>query len=43
MPSCPDCKIEMHKAGKVWSGKKKIQRYRCNRCGRTTTKVGDNA
>ncbi len=39
---CPEClakglKIKMHKAGLVWSGRKKIQRHRCPNCGRTTT------
>lgn len=35
---CPGCETSMHKAGKVWSGKNRVQRYRCNKCGRTTTK-----
>jgi transposase-like protein len=35
---CPDCKIKMGKAGFAWSGKNKVQRYRCNKCGKTTTK-----
>lgn len=29
----------MHKSGNVFSGLKKVQRWRCNQCGRTTTKV----
>ncbi|KKN71836.1 hypothetical protein LCGC14_0416900 [marine sediment metagenome] len=36
--NCPDCKTSMHKNGKVWSGKKKVQRFRCPKCGRTTTR-----
>lgn len=38
MPKCPDCNSKMHKAGKTWSGRVKVQRYRCNQCGRTTIK-----
>lgn len=38
MPKCPDCKTEMHKAGLVWSGKHKVQRFKCNKCGRSTIK-----
>lgn len=34
---CKECHGYMHKAGKVWSGKHKAQRYRCNACGFTTT------
>lgn len=34
--TCPECKAPMHKAGMGWSGRKKVQRYRCNACGRTT-------
>uniref|UniRef100_A0A6M3KBS0 Putative transposase n=1 Tax=viral metagenome TaxID=1070528 RepID=A0A6M3KBS0_9ZZZZ len=37
-PVCPNCKIVMHKAGFGWSGRKKVQRYRCQGCGYTTTK-----
>jgi transposase-like protein len=36
MPKC--CNVEMGKAGWIWSGKHKTQRWRCNKCGRTTTK-----
>jgi transposase-like protein len=36
--NCPDCKVTMGKAGKAWSGKTKVQRWRCNKCGKTTTK-----
>ena len=35
---CPTCKLVMGKAGKIWSGKRKVQRWRCSGCGRTTTK-----
>uniref|UniRef100_A0A6M3KLA7 Putative transcription factor zinc-finger domain n=1 Tax=viral metagenome TaxID=1070528 RepID=A0A6M3KLA7_9ZZZZ len=31
---CPVCKVTMHKAGFGWSGSKKVQRYRCQKCGR---------
>lgn len=38
---CPEClekgtKSKMHKAGFIWSGRKKVQRFRCHICGRTT-------
>ncbi len=36
MPKCPDCGKPMHKAGKAWSGRKKVQRWKCPGCGRTT-------
>ena len=36
-PKC--CGLKMHKAGFVWSGRNREQRYACNACGRTTTKV----
>ena len=32
-PICPRCKVELHKAGFGWSGKNRIQRYRCGKCG----------
>jgi transposase-like protein len=35
---CPDCGNPMHKSGFAWSGKKRVQRYKCNKCGRTTIK-----
>jgi len=35
-PIC--CGQPMHKAGKCWSGYNKVQRWKCQRCGRTTTK-----
>ena len=31
---CPDCGGKMHKSGKIWSGRKKVQRYLCPACGR---------
>jgi len=31
---CPECGSKMHKSGKVWSGRKKVQRYLCPACGR---------
>jgi len=34
---CPECGGEkLHKAGKVWSGRKRVQNYRCQSCGRST-------
>jgi len=34
---CPQCGYsKMHKAGRAWSGKRRVQRYRCNKCGRTS-------
>ena len=36
--NCPKCLIQMGKAGFVWSGSRKVQRYRCNKCGATTAK-----
>ena len=33
-PDC--CNQKMCKSGKVWSGRKKVQKYLCNKCGRTT-------
>jgi transposase-like protein len=40
--NCPKCNHAMHKAGMVWSGSHKVQRYRCQRCGATTTKKDKN-
>jgi len=35
---CPKCKsTKLVKAGRVWSGGKKKQRYLCNNCGYVTT------
>jgi rubrerythrin len=34
----PKCATLMHKAGFIWSGREKVQRWRCPKCGRTTTK-----
>ena len=39
---CPDCGYPMHKSGTAWSGKHKVQRYRCQQCGRTTIKHPDD-
>ncbi len=38
-PVC--CGRSMHKAGFIWSGRRKVQRYKCNKCGRTTIKKID--
>lgn len=32
---CPECSSKMHKMGRVWSGRRQVQRYRCPKCGRT--------
>lgn len=37
-PLCPKCNELMHKSGFAWSGSKRIQRYRCQKCGQTTIK-----
>ena len=37
-PTC--CGQVMHKAGWSWSGHNKVQRWKCQRCGRTTTIPG---
>lgn len=42
MPICPDCKIEMHKAGTQWSGRNKVQRYKCSKCGYAATETNPN-
>jgi transposase-like protein len=41
-PSCPEpkCGTPMHKAGFTWSGRNHVQRWRCSKCGKTTTKGG---
>ena len=38
-PICQDCNLPMGKAGLAISGITKVQRYRCNHCGKTTTKL----
>jgi transposase-like protein len=41
---CKFCSGSMMKAGFGWSGAKKVQRYRCSKCGRVTTRQKcDNA
>jgi len=44
--NCPECKTKkMFKAGFVWSGRHKVQRFKCGSCGRTCAKIektGDN-
>ncbi len=39
-PLCNQCGHPMHKAGLTWSGKKKVQAYKCSKCGHRTTKTG---
>ena len=36
LPNCPECNNKMIKQGGVWSGRKKVQNFRCNHCGRNT-------
>ena len=31
---CPSCNTKMHKAGFGWSGSRKVQRFRCPKCGK---------
>lgn len=38
--NCPECKAKMHRMGKVWSGRNRVQRYKCPNCGRTTIITG---
>lgn len=38
VPTCKTCNTLMGKAGYAPSGTKKIQRWRCSKCGRVTTK-----
>ena len=38
-PLCPICNTPMGKAGLAASGLSKVQRYRCNHCGKTTVKL----
>lgn len=33
-PLCPVCNRPMMMAGKGWSGKNRVQRYRCGGCGK---------
>ncbi len=33
---CKTCNYPMHKSGKCWSGRKRVQRFKCNKCGKTT-------
>jgi len=39
--NCPNCQAKMHKAGFAWSGHNKVQRFKCPKCGTTTTKEGE--
>ena len=41
-PLCPECKIEMHKAGTQFSGRHRVQRYKCNKCGYAATETNKN-
>jgi len=41
-PICPECKIKMHKAGFQFSGRHKVQRYKCNKCGYAATETNKN-
>ncbi len=35
-PSCSTCNRVMGKAGFVFSGTKKVQRFKCSKCGKST-------
>lgn len=35
MVNCPECNNKMGKFGRAWSGRKRVQRYKCSRCGAT--------
>jgi len=37
---CPECGTKMHRMGKIWSGRRQVQRYRCPKCGRTHAPTG---
>ena len=41
-PICPGCKVEMHKAGTQFSGRHRVQRYKCNKCGYAATETNKN-
>lgn len=37
--SCPECgSTNLVKQGMIWSGRSKVQQYRCTDCGRNTIK-----
>jgi ribosomal protein L37AE/L43A len=38
---CPECGHKVTKAGGAWSGRTKLQQFRCLKCGRVTTKPYD--
>ena len=42
-PNCPECGHPMHKHGLGWSGRRKVQTYKCSHCGRVIydTKKGE--
>lgn len=37
-PDCEPCQQPMAKAGAAWSGTRRVQRWRCGGCGKTTIK-----
>ncbi len=42
---CPECNCNVTKAGYAWSGRKRVQQYRCtsrNGCGRATIRPLDD-
>lgn len=41
-PLCQACRVPMGKAGLAWSGKRKVQRWRCSKCGARTIKRDNN-
>lgn len=38
---CPECNNKVTKAGGAWSGRAKVQQYRCQLCGRATIRPLD--
>jgi len=37
---CEKCGVKLHKAGWGWSGKNKVARVRCPKCGRVIQRKG---
>jgi len=33
-PQCPDCEKPMMRSGYGWSGKNRVQRWKCGHCGK---------
>lgn len=39
---CPECNNPVTKAGGAWSGRIKVQQFRCQKCRRSTIRPLDN-